>query len=76
MTLINGVWYSEPEIRCCINKYEKAKKLLKLASENIAHDCQTCVYGGITEHKECEKCNYKWIYAGEAAKIIGGADNG
>lgn len=65
-----------------MSKLEEAKRLLKLAVEDIhSRDyCNGCIYEsaeGKEQYLNCEyhKC-FKWRYADEALKLIGDSGNG
>ena len=58
---------------------KKAKRLLKAAVEDIngAEACDTCEYYTVIYNDMCKKNDcYKWRYADEALKLIGGSENG
>ena len=61
---------------CQLEKqFVKAKRLLKLAVEDInaTEACDTCEYYPVINGAECQKDDcYKWRYADEALKLIGG----
>lgn len=59
-------------------KFDKAKRLLKAAVEDInaAEACDTCEYYPVINSDMCQKDDcYKWRYADEALKLIGGSEN-
>lgn len=60
-----------------LQELKEAKRLLKEAVEDInaAEACDTCEYYSVINGAECQKDDcYKWRYADEALKLIGGEE--
>ena len=62
-----------------LTELKEAKRLLRLAIEDInaAEACDTCEYYPVINSDMCQRDDcYKWRYADEALKLIGGNENG
>ena len=58
------------------------KRLLRIAVDDITHRdyCHRCKYENVTGKEQYLNCKYhrcyKWRYADEALKLVGGSENG
>lgn len=62
-----------------LTELKEAKRLLKAAVEDInaTEACDTCEYYPVINSDMCQRNDcYKWRYADEALKLIGGSENG
>lgn len=68
------IWQTLREKVALQNENAELKQLLRLAIHSMAYvgSCSNCAY---EELDICKKCEWKWRYAAEAERLLGGGDS-